>query len=287
MKIMHILLVVIIAAAVSFGVVRYTPQAQTTAAVDETAYDRIKRSGVIRCGYAPWEGIFTINANTGQPEGLAYDYVSLLANYLSLKVEWVEDTGYANAVTALNAKRIDVFCPGIWPNGSRARQAEFTTPIMFNAAHAFVRSDDTRFDDNLQALNNPAITVASPDGYTAARIAATDFPQAKIFGISQVSGAADQLEAVATGKADVTFVDVAAGQEYMANNPGKLKMVKADKPLRVFPVTLMVSAGESRLREMINTATGEMLYSGAIEKIIRKYEKYPGSYLRIASGYAQ
>lgn len=286
MKISHLLLVILIAAVTAIGAQRLLPQNNAVSATAETAYDRIKATSTIRCGYGVWEGTLAKDPTTGELSGLAYDYVNALGKALSLKVEWVEDTGWNEAVPALLTARIDVFCAGTWPNGARARDADFTIPHVYNAIYGYVREGDTRFDTDRTALNDPSIKVASPDGYTAARIAEAEFPKAAIYSVVSNTSAAEQLESVATGKADITFVDAIPGAEYMAANPGKIKQLPGG-PLRVSPVTLFIKAGDYRLKRMLDIATEEMLNSGIIDKLVTKNEKYPGTYSRVLPGYQQ
>lgn len=286
MKISHIILVILVAVLATIATHKLLPQNSGNTAVAETAYDRIKSSGTIKCGYGVWEGTLAKDPTTGALSGLAYDYVNALGKALSLKVEWAEDTGWNEAVPALLTGRIDVFCAGTWPNGARARDADFTIPHVYNAIYGYVRADDTRFDTDRTGLNDAAVKVASPDGYTAARIAEAEFPKATIYSVVSNTSAAEQLESVATGKADITFVDAIPGAEYMAANPGKMKQLPGG-PLRVSPVTLFIKAGDYRLKRMLDIATEEMLNSGIIDKMITANEKYPGTYSRVLPGYQQ
>lgn len=284
MKPMHIILVTLLSVSAALLTSHLAqPQSAATDAT-ESAYDRIKRTGIIRCGYGVWEGIMSKDPTTGQLSGLSYDYAEALAKTLSLKIEWTEETGWNEAVPALLNNRIDVFCAGTWPNGARAREAEFTVPHVYNAIYGYVRLGDTRFDADRAAINSAAIKIASPDGYTAARIAETDFPAATVYSVVSNTSAAEQLETVATGKADITFVDAIPAAAYMAKNPGKIQQI-AGGPFRVSPVTFFVKGGELRLKNMLDVATTEMLNSGIIEQLIKKHEIYPNTYARVRANY--
>lgn len=285
MKATQFLLIILVAAATSFATSQILPSRdRAPASKTESAYDRIKRTGVIRCGYGVWEGIMSKDAITGKLSGLSYDYAEALAKTLSLRIAWVEETGWNEAIPALLNQRIDVFCAGTWPNGARAREAEFTVPHVYNAIYGYTRAGDTRFDSDRRAINSPDIQIASPDGYTAARIAETDFPRARVFSVVSNTSAAEQLENVATGKADLTFVDAIPAAAYMAANPGKIKQI-AGAPFRVSPVTFFVAGGELRLKNMLDVATTEMLNSGIIEQLIIKHEIYPKTYSRVLPSY--
>lgn len=286
MKIAHVLLTIIIAVAASLGTAHFvSSQPSAAVATKPSAYDRIKSSNTIKCGYAPHTGFLEKDPNTNQLSGPFYDFVNALGKQLDMKVEWAMEVPWSDIVSSLTAEKFDLFCNGIYPNSARAREIDFTRPIYYNAVYAYARMGDTRFDNNLAALNDPSMKVSAPDGYTAMVIANTDFPKASIFGLPQMSSDADMFEVVATGKADATFLDNYAASQYIANNPGKVRQIPSARPVRVFPIGLALNAGEDKLRQMIDTATGELLNAGVVEQILQKHEKFPGVYLRIAPDY--
>ncbi len=94
-----------------------------------------------------------------------------------------------------------------------------------------------------------------------------------------------QLEGVATKKGDVAFTYMANFWRYNKSNPGKLKSIRSDKPIRAFGNTIMVPHGEEEFKSMLNIAINELLNSGAVESIISKYEPYPGAYYRVNVAY--
>jgi ABC-type amino acid transport substrate-binding protein len=85
---------------------------------------------------------------------------------------------------------------------------------------------------------------------------------------------------LASGKADVTFVEAAVAREYMAKNPGRLKRVTGVQPVRIFPNTFLFSKADVGLRDSINVALVELTNSGRLAGIVRKYD--PGGDLFVA-----
>lgn len=255
------------------------------AAEKESAYDRVMRTGTIRCGYGVWEPILTKDPNTGKLGGIFYEYMEALGKALSLKVEWTEEVGWGEFPAALNAGRFDAMCAGIWPTASRAREADFTIPVYYQGIYAYSRKDDSRFDHHLEKINDESVTISVMDGEMSAIIAKTDFFKAKTFEVPALSSQSIILVNVAEKKADITFTDIAGAQGFMSKNPGKIKQVPSDTPLRVFGNTLAVELNEQKLRRMLDNATIELLNSGVIEKIVRKHEKFPGSLVMPAKTY--
>lgn len=253
----------------------------------ESAYDRVMRTGTIRCGYMVVPPFLIKDIHTGAISGIFHDYVEALGQSLHLKIDWAEETGFGDFPAALTNARIDSMCSGIWPNASRARAVDFVHPIFYIGIYPYARTEDKRFDNHPETINSPSITVATIDGEMAGLLAAADFPKAKPLSLPQQTGKTDMFVNVETGKADVTFSDPVSMAPYMIHNPGKLRQIPVSAPLRVFGNTIAIAQGQDKFRRMLDTATEELLASGQIEKILAKYEQYPGTLLRVAPAYRE
>ena len=184
-------------------------------------------------------------------------------------------------IETLKACKADIVVAGIWPTAGRGKWVDFTKPLYYSVVKAYVRANDYRFDGHSERINSPDVTIAVIDGEMSSIIAREDFPKAKIKSYSQMTDVSSLLLEVATGKADITFVEPAIAKEFMAKNPGKVREVKLRRPLRVFPNTMMVRKGDVKFLNTINIAIEELLNNGIVDKIIDKYEKYPGSFYRV------
>ena len=249
---------------------------QATTPKKESVYERVLRTKTLRCGYAAWEPMIIIDPNTKKMSGIAHDVIEAAAQKLSLKVEWAEEAGWGEYVTALDNRRFDVFCVGNWPNSQRARMIQFTNAFAYSPLNVYVRANDTRFDNNLAAINNATTSISTLEGSTANIVAAESFPQAKTLVLPELSSVADVFMNVTTKKADATILDAASGQNFMSKQPGKLKMAEGGQNLRVFPNVFHVARGEYELQQMLNVALTELNNAGITQKIIDKY--MPGAY---------
>lgn len=254
------------------GVKMFVPAGQDgLSAARETAYERVMRTGVLRCGYFVAAPYLMKDVQTGKFSGIWHDYTEALAADLGLKVEWAEEMGLGDFPTALNNGRIDAYCAGLWSPGARIKVVNYLDPTAFEAMLPYVRVDDHRFDNDLSLLNNKDIKVSTIDGEGGGMVADEDFPLATKLSLPQLSNMADMFNQVVFKKADVFFTTPSAMLEFEKNNPGKLRAL-ADKPLRVFPVSLAVKNGEDTLRHMLNMAGRNVLYNGKMDKILTKYE---------------
>lgn len=251
----------------------------------ETAYERVMRTGVLRCGYAVWPPSLIRDANTGAFSGIFYDYINALGDMLDLKIDWAMETTYADYVTDIQNGKYDAFCGGLWILGATAKHVGYTEPIYFDWLFPYVRSDDDRFDNALEKINDASVRVISQDGEISGIIAAQDYPSATVVSLPKTTSFSEGFENIVAKKADILFTDRTTALSYIKNNPGKIKQVETDQPIRVYGISIGVSVDDAGLQEMLNSATQEMVYAGSIEKILAKYELFPGSYARRAVPY--
>jgi ABC-type amino acid transport substrate-binding protein len=148
----------------------------------------------------------------------------------------------------------------------------------------YVRADENRFAD-LNRINRQDVTIATIDGEMSSFIAQSTFPSAETLSLPQDTQVAQLLLNITTRKADVTFVEPAIAEEFLANNPGSVKNIAKDRPVRYFGNTMAVPKNQDGFKSMINTAIDELFYAGKVDELIRKYEKYPGSFYPVAQPY--
>lgn len=267
-----------------FLVTGCTPGASDNAR-QETAMERVLRTGKIRCSYLIYSSYFKKDPNSGKLSGIFYDLMEEVGRRADLKIDWAEEVGYQNIFPGLQANRCDVFCGGLWPNASRAKAATFTKPIFYSAITTWCRPSDNRFDKDLNAINAPTIKIATLDGAMEDIIAKADFPNAKRESLPELSPFVQNFLNVVHNKADVTFAEPMVVNEFLAGNPGSLKQVGADKPLRVFGNSLAVKVGESSLKDFLDVALEEIVNDGQMQKILVKYGLKSGTVYPLARPY--
>lgn len=250
----------------------------------DSAYDHVMKTGVLRCGYGLWAPHLMKDPNTGKMSGIFYDYVEALGKAMDLKIEWTEEVPFGTHIEALRAGRFDAWCFD-WPDAARGKFVDYTHPVYYVAIYAYAREGDARFDGRPEVIGRPETTVATIDGERSSLIAAARFPQAKALALPRLSEPSLMLTNVAEGKADITFTDSYTARQFMKDNPGKLREVELGAPLQVIPNTLAVQKNEEALREMLNSATDQLLNDGVMDGIIAKYETFPGAFLRISRPY--
>lgn len=283
---MRTLLIILAAAILSIlGTVAYLHNTGGPAKTAETAYERVMRTGVLRCGYQPYAPALMKDPNTGEMSGIFYEIVNEIGRRLNLKVEWSEEVGYGVIAEGFNTHRYEAFCNTVWPTAERSREASFTLPIYYSKVGLYVREDDHRFDDDLDKLNSPNVTFTVKDGDVSDSFKSDMFPLAKKISIPQLADTSQLIEDIANGKADVTINEPMLLIEYSKANPGKVRNLTEKDPIAVSPNTIMLPKNEYQLKTMFDVTLAQLHNNGFIARTIAKYDT-EGVFLRVAKPYA-
>ena len=273
---------IVLVIIISFLTVKFS--GSSVGLVGSSVYDKVIASGVIRACYTAFPPAFIIDPNTKKLSGIFYETLNKAAGNMGLKVDWNNEVGWGDAIGALNSGKCDIVGSDSWSNSTRGKSAEFIQPIFYSSINAYVRVNDNRFNNDITIANNANYKLVTLDGESSQVIAAQDFPNAKTVQLPQLTDAAQLFVNVVDGKGDMTFQDSSTADQYMKNNPGKIKMVST--PLVVYGDVMMVKKGEFSLKTSLDNAINELQNNGYINSIISKYEKeYNVSFHRVAAPY--
>ncbi|MDR3424848.1 MAG: transporter substrate-binding domain-containing protein [Alphaproteobacteria bacterium] len=281
--------VIAVAAIVALGAVRVSPNSRrqdATISSQQPVYDRVVRTKTLRCGYVVFPPTIIKDPNTGAMSGILYDAIEKAAAKIGIKVEWATEVNWGDYLTALQYNHADMICAASWNNTPEEwLQTESIGPLFYSGIGVWVRANDDRFTGHIDRINDPNVTIASIDGMIPGRIAAVDFPKAKVISLPQITDYTFNLMNVVNGKADVTFVENSQGMAFNEKNPSVLKNIAAENPIRIYPDVFLAPKGEQKLKNTFDRIFQDMINNGEMEQIIRKYEKYPGSFYRVAKPY--
>jgi polar amino acid transport system substrate-binding protein len=283
-RIPNAIIAAVVAAVVAVGVSRFSSPAPIGAPrpAEKGTLERVLSSGVIRCGYVVYPPNLIVDLETKKVSGIFPEVLEKAAENLGLKVEWSEEVAWGTMIEGLQAGRYDLIGSPVWPTGQRVRVADFTEPLHFNGVEMYVRVDDSRFDAGIEVLNDPKFTIATIDGEAAASIAQEDFPQAKTVSLPQLSGLPELMLNLSARKADATFVDSITAQQFIIENPGKIKPARPGVPVRLFANEMMLKQSDDAFRRALDAAITDLHNNGVVDQITKKYEPFPGAYYRVA-----
>ncbi len=276
MKISQLLLVIILTVATALATLHFAPSSGNSPA-KETAYQRVMRTSTLRCGYVLYPKFVERNPNTNAFSGLWVDLVEELGKQLSLKIEWTEEVGTMNAFDGLKAGRYDINCIPFTETPGRARATSFTIPVVYLPFYAYVRADDSRFDNAYEKINDPSVRYAYLEGELSQFLREDKFPKTQAVSLPNLTDISQILLNVAMGKADIATTEPSTAEPFLLSHPGKLKRV-AGPPIAMDPTGFDVAVGENDLLHMINTTLQALIVSGTVEKLATQYTTAPDQF---------
>ena len=280
----NVLLVIVIAALVSFGVTHYMPVTKQATHSKETALERVLRTNTLRCGYYNFPPMMVMYDDNGKParKGFSNDMMEAIAQKTGLKIEWAEEVTFGNWGESLQAGRIDAVCTPVWPNAALGRAALFTKPMFYSTLSPMVRADDTRFTDDLDRLNQEDVTFLVQDGDVLVDLTKQFFPKAKILAVAANVDGPSIIQNIVTKKADAILLDRNAMLEYNKRSESKMRLVANDRPVKYQPFVLAVARQSPDLREFLDNAIDDLKINRAIDYSLGQWEAEPGLFARKA-----
>ncbi|WP_415904870.1 transporter substrate-binding domain-containing protein [Neptuniibacter sp. QD48_55] len=138
----------------------------------------------------------------GRPKGYSVEFMNLLAEKLSIEIEYVTGPTWGEFLNMLDHKELDVML-NIIKTDDRSKYILFTDPYVNNPSGIVVR-DDNRTVRDLRDLNGRVLAI--PKGFFYQEIIEKHFPGIQLL---LLKDQVDSLKAVAFGRADATMGGIA------------------------------------------------------------------------------
>jgi ABC-type amino acid transport substrate-binding protein len=267
------ILTIVIAAVVAFSVVWGVGSRggadSAGAPARESAYDRVMRTGVLRCGYYVWPPYFEQDSNTKDITGLIPDLMDQIGAYLDLKIEYVQLSAMGMQIEDMKRGMYDTTCMDSYVVFTMIKMVDYSAPYAYVPVFAYVRSDDQRWT-RMEDLNNPDINFVGLDGDLSVGLVGHRFPKAKLTTLAATVDAATLMVNVATKKADAAIIDSGLVNSYNRNNDVKLRPLESAPA--VYPIVFSVTKGEDRLVRMLDGGVSALINTGVMDELIEKYK---------------
>lgn len=168
----------------------------STVASAETSLERIKRTGVIRIGYAN-EAPFAYTETNGNVTGESPEIVKKIAAKIGInKIDSVL-TEWGGLIPGLQAGRFDVIAAGMYVTPARLKQVEFTDPhYQLQDTLLVLKGNPKKLDSYQSIARDPSIMSGTAELEYARKEGVKDAQ------IMLVPDTVAQLQAVATRRAD-------------------------------------------------------------------------------------
>ena len=235
----------------------------------ESAYDRVMRTGTLKCGYMPWPPFFSLDPNTGILSGFNKDVADAISQMLDIKISYVQVV-VGEQVQDLRSGKIDAVCgDGPWIL-STIKYLDYTQPYYYTGVYVYGRAKENRFK-NQTDLDKPTVTFVGLDGDTSTEFVQKNFRKAKLKTLPGSTDPSQLFLDVADGKADLVILDPTNAALFMKNNPDKIRRI-FDQPVAVYGGGFSVIKGEAELFSMLNEAVKASLNTGIVDRLWPKYQ---------------
>ena len=271
MKAWQFLLVIALSVGAALAVVRYVDHGTSASAQHETVYQRVIRTGTIRCGYGISPPRLVQDPTNKVLSGFDHDVWQQIGTTLSIKIDWSEEAGWGGFIEGLRDDRYDAFCSSMFPDPARIKFLSLTTPTMYATENAYVRADDHRFDGDLEKLNDSTVTLPVIDGDVSATASGLRFPKAKLLTLPQTDTVSDMYLAVTMHKADAIFLDPGMFSALDKSNPGTLRKLENVPSALTLGTVYGFAPGETQLRDMVSIGIRQMIDNGSMERLEQQY----------------
>lgn len=275
----------LVAAATSFTTLWLFNGNQAKVSIDNV-YDRVLKTGRIRAGYVAYPPASIVDPHSKSVTGIFPDLLREIGKITNFEISFTEEVGWATLIEGLETGRYDIV-GGVWANPARGRMTTISAPAYYTAIGVWVRPDETRFtaENGWASINSKDIKIGAIDGSTPFNIARSQFPNAQLVSYPNLTSESQLFLDVVQKKVDVFFAEPAQGLLFLKHNPGALKNLGYQHPLRVFGSVFLMRRSEPQFKTMIDTAMAELQSIGVVETLIKKYEPAENTFLRLARPY--
>ena len=278
------LIAILIATSVLSGCGTSSSGTQTA---QDSVYNRVTSSKKIRAAWITYPPA-CMKTPEGKMTGIFVDTLERAASNLGLSVEWGEEVGWGSQIEGLNTDRYDIIGSPVWANPTRGRETTLSAPVYYSGIGIYVRKDDNRFGvkyDDWNLINSDKVRIVTIDGETGDLIATTQFPKAQRVSLPQTADISQLFLNVSSNKADVLFAEPYFYYQYLKSNPDNLKNIAAQAPIRVLGNCYMFKKGESQMKQMLDVAIDDLLNSGYVDGLFKKYEGAANAFYPVARPY--
>jgi len=204
---------------------------------DASMIEKVLRRGKLKVGMAtfvPW----AMQSKTGEWVGFEIDVANRLAKDMGVEIEFIP-TKWDGLIPSLLTGKFDLVIAGMTGTPQRALKINFTRPYDFTGTQICIHKD---YADKIKTpldLNDPAYTVISRVGVTAAETAKKFLPKAqkRLF-----SDNGSMVQELLNGKATAIIQSLPEPAQLVAKNPETLALIEGT--LTKEPISMGVRKGD-------------------------------------------
>jgi len=243
----------------------------TATAQQESALDKIKKSGVIKACVAQIAPESFKDAKTGEWHGVTIDLLTELANWMKVKFEIVE-VKWDIAVLSLKRGDCDIFGGSFVFNAPRAMEVNYIAPFYKKGVNFVISKTAKQEFAAPKDFNDPRATIAVVAGTGDHETARRMFPKAKILALN-VNSNIQIIESVRRGDADAAYMSTFTVRWWLAipENAAWAKIGFPDQDLFSAPNGWAVRYGDPDWKSFLDSFSHWAVASGTVQRLYDSY----------------
>ena len=194
-----------------FGGTKTERKRQPVLDLTEAEREWLNRHKEIRIGVDPDYPPFEFTSKDGSYAGISSDYMKIVGERLGVEIKRVPNLTWSQVLSGAKAKTVDVL-PAVTKTPERDIYLNFTRPHL-NHPSAILTRDDFPFITGLTDLRDQSVAMVK--GYSTTAQLKTKYPT---FKPQEYETPLQALEAVATGKATATVLNLAVATYLIRQN---------------------------------------------------------------------
>ena len=224
---------------------------------------------------APQDNTLTMGTNAQFPPyeyyegedivGIDADVAGLIADKLGMKLE-IEDMEFDSIIPAVQSGKIDIGMAGMTVTEEREEKVSFTQSYA-TGKQVIIVADGS---DIASAEDLEGKTIGVQLSTTGDLYITWDLVDKDLAKIERYIKGADAVQALVQGKIDAVVIDNEPAKVFVEQNEG-LKILETEYITEKYAIC--VSKNNADLLKKIDTALGELIESGEVQKVLDKYIK--------------
>ncbi len=229
----------------------------------DKTYNRVMKSGTLRCGYTIWPDALEADAEGKPVSGYYLDIMRKVGGELGVSVQWVHETAWEKVGDELRDGTIDMHCGHVCVDAVTKKHLWWSLPFVHVPDYVFVKVSNDRFSE-ISDLNNKSVTIAVIKNSAMDNAAKFYFRKARILYVKDLN---ELYEAVAEGRADASFAALHVIEKLMEIHDGAIRHL--EKPVRyckggfLYPLE-----GDGLLKRKVDTIIQNLIASGEAADIV-------------------
>lgn len=195
--------------------------------------------------------------------GIDAEVAALIAEKLGMTLE-IEDMEFDSIITAVQNGKVDMGMAGMTVSDERKEKVGFTTSYATGKQVIIVAEDS----DIASAADLEGKIIGVQLSTTGDLYITWDLVDTELANIERYNKGADAVQALVQGKIDAVVIDNEPAKVFVAQNEG-LKILETEYITEQYAIC--VAKENTELLEKIDTALGELIASGDVQKILDKY----------------